>query len=523
MLKVLIADDEQKVCMLIRGLIPWESLGFSIVGMANDGLSALSQIEETRPDILITDIRMPGLDGIQLIGEAKKLLPALRCIIISGYRHFDYAHNAIKYGVEDYLLKPLQKAELIETLTRMQAQSAGTNPANAAQHANDFLQDCFVGTLSGDALDAQAVQARYGVSFPLGTSLYALMVKADLEAADEAVRRIATERIASISYQVLSSHDAALLHAQLPEGLLFVASASPDAESAMLASLQTLCDRGSMMRDLFPTLRVSSSISRASQRLSDLPALMVQAHQALQMRLTSQEGAVFRGQPTPVVHLPLRSNLRADTLRRLTTSLTSLDADAYAAVLADAFSQMREIAGSNYLLLHTMLREMVRLHFEQLPLSVPLSDMEDVIARLGTLWNAAMMLRDVEAGFVSLLLLHMNQARETQAQVEQRPLRLAKAYIREHYREPLTLETVSSIAGFNPAYFSTLFKKETGERFTEYLASVRIGAAKQLLTDSDRPIAEISAETGYGDYKYFCKQFKKATGLSPQAYRKMYS
>ena len=100
MLKVVLADDEKKILLLLQKLIDWERLGYEIVGTANDGLRALELVRELHPDLLITDVRMPGCSGIELIQQAKKLQPDLHFIIISGYRQFEYAQNALKYGVE---------------------------------------------------------------------------------------------------------------------------------------------------------------------------------------------------------------------------------------------------------------------------------------------------------------------------------------------------------------------------------------------------------------------------------------
>jgi two-component system response regulator YesN len=119
MRRVLIADDEAKVALLIKNLIRWDELGLQLVATAHDGLSALALIEEHRPEIVITDIRMPGYDGIELIERAKRQNPDIDFIIISGYRHFDYAQKAIRFGVEDYLLKPLKAVEINQTLRKM--------------------------------------------------------------------------------------------------------------------------------------------------------------------------------------------------------------------------------------------------------------------------------------------------------------------------------------------------------------------------------------------------------------------
>ena len=121
MLRVLIADDESKVCQLIEKLVDWDALGMEVVAVAENGIEALGKIKEFHPDIVITDIRMPGYDGLDLIRLGKEEAPKAEFVIISGYRHFEYAQMAIRYGVNAYLLKPIRKDELTETLKRLSA------------------------------------------------------------------------------------------------------------------------------------------------------------------------------------------------------------------------------------------------------------------------------------------------------------------------------------------------------------------------------------------------------------------
>ncbi len=119
MLKVLIADDEEKICQLIEKLIDWQALDMKLSGVANNGIEALERIEALSPDVVITDIRMPGYDGLDLVKKTRELNVGVEFVIISGYRHFEYAQTAIKYGVSDYLLKPIKKQELTETLEKI--------------------------------------------------------------------------------------------------------------------------------------------------------------------------------------------------------------------------------------------------------------------------------------------------------------------------------------------------------------------------------------------------------------------
>ena len=116
--KVIIVDDEQHICRLIEALIDWEAHGLEVIGSARDGGSAFQMCQELSPDILITDIQMPGLSGIDLIKKLNDQFPEIKVIIITGYSQFPYAHQALRYGVVDYLLKPIQKEELEHALQK---------------------------------------------------------------------------------------------------------------------------------------------------------------------------------------------------------------------------------------------------------------------------------------------------------------------------------------------------------------------------------------------------------------------
>lgn len=116
MLKVVIVDDEKMICSLISQLLDWEELGAKIVGMAYTGTEALEMIQEQRPDIIISDIRMPGYDGLELIKRTKEAGIESEFVMISGFKQFEYAQNAMKYGVKYYLLKPIEEDKLTEII-----------------------------------------------------------------------------------------------------------------------------------------------------------------------------------------------------------------------------------------------------------------------------------------------------------------------------------------------------------------------------------------------------------------------
>ena len=119
MIRVLVADDEEKACQLICKLIRWEELEMKLVGTASNGIGALQMIEAEHPDLVLTDIRMPGYDGMELLKRARIQNPDMEFIIISGYSHFEYAQTAIRYGLSDYILKPVNEEALNATLQKV--------------------------------------------------------------------------------------------------------------------------------------------------------------------------------------------------------------------------------------------------------------------------------------------------------------------------------------------------------------------------------------------------------------------
>lgn len=186
MWKVIIADDEKLICRLIEALVDWEKLNMRIAGKAENGLEALQMVRELRPHLLITDIRMPGCDGLDLIRQARELSPDIEIVIISGCAHFEYAQTAIAYGVGNYILKPVSQAELNKTLQkillRLEEKSEGGASRGGGQTGPQRLREYLIRDLLDGRREFTEEELAQNYQFHVqGRCVQAFLLKLDLD------------------------------------------------------------------------------------------------------------------------------------------------------------------------------------------------------------------------------------------------------------------------------------------------------------------------------------------------------
>ena len=214
MWKVMIVDDEKLICKLVQALVEWDKLGMQMAAQAENAIQALDMLQQYRPDILITDIRMPGMDGLELIRNAKKICPELEIIIISGYAHFEYARNALSLGVGNYLLKPIKQEELNETLRkigeRLEEKKNAQSMEMAGRRANESdvsrLRHALLKDLVEGAYNPTAEQLQENYYFKAESNCYqAVVVKAGyrMEQISPAALTVIREKTKELFYNCL--------------------------------------------------------------------------------------------------------------------------------------------------------------------------------------------------------------------------------------------------------------------------------------------------------------------------------
>lgn len=526
MLKVVLADDEDKILLLLKKLIDWGQLGYEIVGTAHDGLRALELVKEKQPHLLITDVQMPGCSGIELIQRTRELQPNLHFVIISGYRKFEYAQNALKYGVEDYLLKPLKQEELTGILMRL-SDKLGEEASLEfrLQKSDERQQERLIDLLQSAAkrqqpfLNAAQAYEGYGFRFAEGVC-FAALIKVDVSNAaqyQDSCQIMLRHALEIVRREIRELTDVYATAVQR-EGIVVLLHMGEYPAAEVKKCFTKIRKEIEKQRDMFWYIRCTICLGGRKASLEQAGLSMREALWLCRDRLCRVQS--WRDAEAEQVDLDRRYYLETAQKKRFQVAAECLDEERFEQELEESFRVLLTQANLN--------GQMIEDWFHQV-LEAGLYGMqqngraEDTFAEKMTekFWLCAdgqsvLQLLRQEVG------QELKRLEDERSLREMRPITEAKRYIQQHYRDALRLEDVSNAVGFNATYFSTLFKKETGQNFMDYLTELRIGKAKELLCDDKLSVQDVAELVGYRDLKYFSRLFKKTTGVSPSDYKKLY-
>ena len=526
--KVVIADDELHICRLIQALIDWNGIGLKLMGTASNGMEALEEVRTKQPDILITDIRMPGCSGLELIKGAKEVLPDLQILIVSGYAHFEYAKQAIQYGVGDYLLKPVNKKELNDTLLRMaekchKAKYVEDSILKAHQNSMDDILRLRRSLIS-DLIDRKNLELsseslirtyHFNSSDGLFQTIE-LKIDYDENEPNMNTRRVIYEKTQQSFSSALSGVciDNLMAFRQMAGFALlhFSADSKENIRKALRDALHLAEEQGRALGSFYYTLAVGKDVSSAK----DIPFSFAGLSKLITERLVQGTGIMLDGEYAP-------SGIREDEMLDHYSSVIDKEIETMDLKLADeavdalshAIMASENIRGYE---IFSAVQRAGRIFI----MKAGKNPSDEIYTEF---YESCTNSSRPEMLFSKLRELHHSVIADRISETENdaaRPVRLAKQYICSHYAEQITLEDVSSVIGFSVSYFSALFKKENGDGFAKYLTKIRIDEAKTLLRETDIPVSMIGEQVGYLDRKYFTQTFHKTVGLNPGEYRKLY-
>ncbi|BBI31568.1 response regulator [Cohnella abietis] len=535
MLKVLIVDDEPIMRKGIFSKIDWEGLRLECVGEAKDGTDALERIRETRPNIVLTDIRMPEMDGLDFISRAKNFDPELRFVVISGYDDFQYAREAIRFGVSDYLLKPVTRDELRNSLLKI------CDELLAQGNERDFRtvllkhyeanitalrQRKLTRLLQGSA-DAAAI-ADFRVYWDgLSESGYTVAVyrfepigfpHIGFSSDEEDLIWYCIQNIVEQSMREMSQGCIVFRHGTLPDELIAIIACSQPGGMAIRQTQHTL---GSIRKYL--RLDAVVGLGYPVNTAEELAASYEQAVTAARGAVLHGTGKVYpysflvspdhkeqggtpriTGEQERLLSIHLRERNEAWVWHWLEQRYEELSA------LPDAtYIQFERLSLHIYSLLNNILRELTGDGDAMLP------ETGNFVSRLLSFrtW------RDAVEALMETSRSVMRMISEPKSATGGDIVDEVKRYIGEFFNENITLSWVAEKYYIHPNYFSKLFKVKCGENFNDYVTRIRLEKAVNLMVNSELKLSEIAEMVGYDSAPYFSNVFRKVYGMSPSMYR----
>ncbi len=533
MYKVFLVEDEIVLREGIKNNIKWEEEGFIIAGDESDGELAYPIILREQPDILITDIKMPFMDGLELSKLLKKELPQLKIIIISGYSDFGYAQQAIDIGVTEYLLKPVTPNKLL---------SAVKNAASVIKREHDDKhmleqyqllvyqkqgekrKDFFNALVSGKMTLPNIIEQEQELGINMVASVFCVMLFQFK--AQEDIYQYSGEIVQCEArmQEELSKYSSIKVFERGMDGWAFILLGENEGHIEDL--VQELCRLLIHISD--GKAHFFGGIGRVVHRVRDLQQSFLDANKAFSMRyfergdqfLSYRDVSNIRDQVEKWVNVSeldlekLDPILLEEFLRRGTIQ----DVDVFVSRYFDGLDSNTMISAlyCQYIIMDgysAVTRFLRNLKYSKEKIDDSLRNMKDINEQPASLPGCRK--------FYKSLLKKAIELRNTSSQRRYSALiENAKEYIHLNYdMSDLTLDKVASKVNISPNYFSSLFNQETGMTFIEYLTDVRMEKAKELLRCSSRRITEIGFSVGYLDSHYFSYIFKKTQNCTPSEYR----
>lgn len=535
-IKVFLVEDEMVIRRGIKNSIDWEKEGYIFCGEASDGELAYPMIIKEKPDILITDIRMPFMDGLELCKLVKKELPNIKILILSGYDEFDYAKEAIRLGVTEYLLKPISSGKLLEALNGVSESIRREKEdkdlvrkymeemrENTEHEKQKFFEQMIAGNLS--MADALETGKKYEMNLSAG--MYNLLLfrftlgeenrKSGelLGEAEYAIEKL-TERLEYVFEFQRGVEDWAFL-------------LMADNEEQMSERVKELSkDLEEIMKN-YSTIAYFGGIGQPVARLRELEESFREAERALAARFTMELNRIISVEDIRMAQnvdtlddIEITSFGEIEKTRTMLEKFLNNGAEDEIDEFVDVY--INELPEEN--LKSVLMRQYIIMdaYIVMMSFCEKIEGIEgEMQAQSEELKNSMKTIQTLEEikNYIRMLLKKIIGVRDTiSGRRYSDIIEIAKDQIRKTYMsDEISLNTIAAEVGMSPSYFSSIFSKEMGKIFVEYLTEIRMDRAKELLMCSSMKTSEIGYEVGYKDPHYFSYIFKKTQNCTPKEFR----
>ena len=535
-IRVFLVEDEIVIRNGIKNSIEWEKEGYSFVGEASDGELAYPMILAEKPDILITDIRMPFMDGLELSRLVKQELPDIKILILSGYDEFEYAKEAIRIGVTEYLLKPISSAKLLETLQKVRISILQEREdrellrkysEEMRENMEQDKQRFFERMVSGEISMAEALDAGKKFGMNLSARMYQVILFRILYEVNQPRKTAMIAEAEATVTEAVEEKPYVYGFYRGFDGWAFLLTA--DDETQMKARTSEFCRKLKSNMSRWNHLEYFGGVGNMVPRLRELRRAFREAEKAFAARFTMEpnrivsiEDLISDQKMNDMDNFEMRSFGDVKRTRGMLEKFLNSGTMDEVECFVDAY--VKETPEDN--LRSTLMRQYIIMDIYIVIMSfcekLELSD-EKLKEETKDLKSTIETISTIEA-MTEYLVAFLKRAIEIRDTVSGKRyadiIEAAKTQIASHYMsDEISLNSVAVSVGMSPSYFSSVFSREVGKTFVEYLTETRMEKAKEYLMCSSMKTSEIGYEVGYKDPHYFSYIFKKTQGCSPKEYR----
>ena len=531
-IRVFLVEDEMIIRNGVKRSIDWEKEGYEFVGEASDGELAYPLILKEKPDILITDIRMPFMDGLELSRLVKEELPDIKILILSGYDEFQYAKEAIKIGVTDYLLKPISQAQLLEALEQVKESILQEQEEKELllRYSRDMRENTeneksklFDRLMLGEMSMGEAVEEGKKFGMNLSAPCYAVcLFKILMNSDDQDVLEQTVQAGAALEEVVKQMNNVCMFQRGI-YGLAFLIMA--ENEEKMEEKTRDFGNRLHLVMEQWKKIEYFGAIGKSVDRIRNLKDSFREADKVFAARFTEKPKQILSisdlQQQKEEGEVPVKGFVQVGKTRTVLEKFLNNGTKEEVEDFCEAYAMQLEKDHMR----SAMVRQYVVMDICIVILSFceKLSDGEELQEEVQELQSAVSRTENVR-GIKEIMKKLLRKVMELRDAASGRRysdiIMAAKEEIEKRYMtEEISLNTVAMRVGMSPSYFSSVFSKEAGKTFVEYLTEVRMDKAKEYLMCSSMKTSEIGYEVGYKDPHYFSYIFKKTQGCSPKEYR----
>ena len=528
MYRMVIADDEPFIIQLIEKLIDYNRLAVEIVGTTTNGAAALELVREKKPDILITDIKMPCMDGLELIEELKKENISIPVIAISGYRRFDYAYGAIKGGVENYLVKPINRKELNDALERVigriitqrDESEAYTRMQKKVEHGTLQLRDRLISDILGDPLftaPIEQINRNYLCEFRAGVYL-GVVIQIDVPHMGEVFDSLSDKCNETID-KILGELSLEKQFSWVDNCLCGLINMPGEAIYQLRRRIKMLFTELCVCMDFYEKVSVSICLGNIEKYIENGFKSLREAKTGVRAKCVLGGNQIL--ECAQMDWNDAHNQLHPEQISALRRIMEVCQIDQLRSWLRETFPQSDSYYLEHPLKTLSMVDAVVNnfmMLCEMLAIKVDSSTAEICINKI----NTSCGLKETLCCLLDFMQVVLAQDMKQREQSASYCIQRAKEYIAQNLGNAIRLEHIAEHVSLSPNYFSMLFKKETGQNPSDYIVQQRLEKAKLLLRTTNLNLSQIAQQVGYTDAKHFSKLFKRFTGTFPKDYRKMY-